>query len=1423
MLPGGPQNDLPLHWRIAAVWVLLPLLLCLIAIAGLAGGFLLFHTLAEFISVVIGLVTLTVASASYRFTRNFFIIFVAISLGWAAVLDLVHALAYHGMQVIPGAEPTWSSQLWIAGRFMQAGALVIAPRFVTKPFRLAGLHFGLGLYVLLAMTAVFTGHFPLTFVEGSGLTPFKIWAEYAIIWLLLVAMAHLWLRRALLSVPQRAGLLGAMALMILSEVAFTQYISVYGLSNAVGHLIKIFSYWFVFVALVRATLVKPFEAMAQAAATYDAVPDAALIVDHRGRILQANPAAASLCGQDERSLPGALAHALFHSPDTDVGQCEVCQKSNGGEGHTSAKVHRDGKVLLCTIAPYSRVEGLRAHVQVFHDITTLQQQKKEAQFQAERTAALLKLTHAAPGLDEVAFLQYGQELAETLTQSQIAFVHIVNEDQETIELVAWSRRTLAEFCHASYDKHYPIAQAGIWADAFRSKAPVVINDYATAPGKRGLPDGHSHLTRLISVPVLDGDKVRLMTGVGNKASAYTDRDVETVRLVSDAMWAIVQRRRAEAAQAERERQLSALLAAIPDPVWLKDREGRYLAVNPAFATASGRPVQAVVGHTDAELLEPAHASLFERSDQQVLTTAAPLTQEHRLDFSRLDKESVALTTKVPVLDPTGSVVGIVGIARDITEARRLASEREALLVDLGERIKELRCLAAVSAVTELPDATAASMLAGTVALLPAAFQFPERLRAGATGVHGTFGEPTMHACRLDRILRVGTRAVGTLSVSYVDTDLSAAQAFLAEEVTLLDMVVSRLCLALERQEARLQLDLQVRLYNTLSATNRAIVHAGSQAQLLEAIFEAMVGKAGMAAVAVVQLGEGSSPPVLQYLSGDAGLSLEAPASWLEPTGILGRFLWQLQAGSVVTLPAEGDKGPRALVPLRRSGVLSHIVLLAASPEESLGLGHLRLLDEIASDMAYALTAIATEQERHQATQRQQMAEARFARVFAATPVPMLIIDRPTGVISAVNEALVDWLGYQPAEIPDLAAWFAAVYPDAEVQRQVMVAWEQAVARSAEHQSAEPSPELELRRKDGGTVIARGATVSLGDQNIVVWQDWTEIRRGEAALRESEQRFRGMIEQTVTGIFVRQGEVFVYVNNAFCTMLGYSQAELVGSTVTDYLTQDPNVRAQVQVLREQLQHGAKNLHAVLPVVTKAGETKLLAMHGSPIDWHGGPGIIVMVEDTTERFQTEQRISSYVKQLEGAMRGTLEVVARMVDLRDPYTAGHERRVGLIAKAIGTELGWSVDRCDALELMGMVHDVGKIAIPTEILTKPGRLTSIEFQIVQSHAETGWEILRHVSFGLPVAEVVYQHHERMDGSGYPRGLVGEAILPEARVLAVADVVESMASHRPYRPSLGLAAALAELERGRGTQYDADVVAALLRLVHEKEYVLPQ
>jgi len=174
---------------------------------------------------------------------------------------------------------------------------------------------------------------------------------------------------------------------------------------------------------------------------------------------------------------------------------------------------------------------------------------------------------------------------------------------------------------------------------------------------------------------------------------------------------------------------------------------------------------------------------------------------------------------------------------------------------------------------------------------------------------------------------------------------------------------------------------------------------------------------------------------------------------------------------------------------------------------------------------------------------------------------------------------------------------------------------------------------------------------------------------------------------------------------------------------------------------------------------------------------------------------------------------------VEARDPYTAGHQTRSADLARAIATEMGLPSEKIEGIRVAGSIHDIGKLSIPAEILSKPTKLSELEFSLIKEHARRGFEILKDVESPWPLAEIVDQHHERMDGSGYPRNLKGDAILIEARIIAVADVVESMASHRPYRPALGLDAALEELEKNRGTLYDEAVVDACLRLFREKGY----
>lgn len=191
----------------------------------------------------------------------------------------------------------------------------------------------------------------------------------------------------------------------------------------------------------------------------------------------------------------------------------------------------------------------------------------------------------------------------------------------------------------------------------------------------------------------------------------------------------------------------------------------------------------------------------------------------------------------------------------------------------------------------------------------------------------------------------------------------------------------------------------------------------------------------------------------------------------------------------------------------------------------------------------------------------------------------------------------------------------------------------------------------------------------------------------------------------------------------------------------------------------------------------------------------------------------------ERLKRALLGTIQAVALTVEKRDPYTAGHQERVARLAVAIAQELGWSADQIEGVRLGAVIHDIGKIYVPSEILSRPGKLTDLEYQLIQNHPRVGYEILEGVELPWPVADIVVQHHERLDGSGYPKGLKGDAIIPEARVLAVADVVEAMAVHRPYRPSLGVEAGLEEIQAKRGTRYDPAMVDACARVLRERGF----
>lgn len=323
MAPGGKtlwDRQVPqLTWLVG-----LPLLLSTILILVSFKSFLLFHTLAELFAIVIALLMSVVAWQMYPYTRNNYLMFLGCGYFWVGILDLAHALSYKGMNVIPGSDADTSINFWIATRFLEASILLLAPLFLTRILNrnMASILFALVAACILVV--VMSGNFPQTYVDGKGLTNFKVNSEYVINLIIAGAIYFLWQKQELLDKRIFYLVTASMLLTMIAEAAFTYYVSVYGLSNLVGHIFKIFSFWLIYIAVVKTTLRDPFAALTKSASTYDAIPDAVIAVNKDGFIQQANDAASQLAGLPTTALLNKDSHSLFHPGNFEKENCPIC-------------------------------------------------------------------------------------------------------------------------------------------------------------------------------------------------------------------------------------------------------------------------------------------------------------------------------------------------------------------------------------------------------------------------------------------------------------------------------------------------------------------------------------------------------------------------------------------------------------------------------------------------------------------------------------------------------------------------------------------------------------------------------------------------------------------------------------------------------------------------------------------------------------------------------------------------------------------------------------------------------------------------------------------------------------------------------------------------------------------------------------------
>jgi PAS domain S-box-containing protein len=466
-------------------------------------------------------------------------------------------------------------------------------------------------------------------------------------------------------------------------------------------------------------------------------------------------------------------------------------------------------------------------------------------------------------------------------------------------------------------------------------------------------------------------------------------------------------------------------------------------------------------------------------------------------------------------------------------------------------------------------------------------------------------------------------------------------------------------------------------------------------------------------------------------------------------------------------------------------------------------------------------------ERKQAEEALRESEQRFMDVLHSSHDAILLIDGEKFV--DCNEATAQMLGYSNRD-EFLTNHPSGLSPPTQPDGRSSFEKAEEMMRTAFERGFNQF-EWEHRRASGEDfpVEVSLTSIVLHGKNVLhcVWRDLTEQKRQEEWLLRERSMVDRIMKTSPAGITVvdRTGQI-VFANeraqDIFCltkneiTQQGYNASEW---HITDF---DGNPFPEEQLPFTQVMKTGKPVYGVRHAIELSGRQRVfLSINGAPIFDEQGhiSEVVLSIDDITEYRQAEEKIQQNITKLEKSMEDTIKAMSLIVEIRDPYTAGHQGKVARLAVAIAEKLNLSEVLIKGIQMAGAIHDIGKIYVPADILSKPGKLSSIEMQLIRTHSQAGYDIMKDIEFPWPVARIILEHHERMDGSGYPNGVLNNDILPEARIIAVADVIDAMASHRPYRPTLGIDAALGEIEKNRGVLYDSTAVDACLMLFREEGF----
>ena len=506
------------------------------------------------------------------------------------------------------------------------------------------------------------------------------------------------------------------------------------------------------------------------------------------------------------------------------------------------------------------------------------------------------------------------------------------------------------------------------------------------------------------------------------------------------------------------------------------------------------------------------------------------------------------------------------------------------------------------------------------------------------------------------------------------------------------------------------------------------------------------------------------------------------------------------------LSKEGALNNSVAVPLYYRDSCYGVIMINARKTSVFDDEEIELLEELGGDIAFALHKIELEKAEALSRRLLQEAEERFELFMDNLPGAAFISD-PNGISLYMNkyqmhlfEADNNWIGKPLSEnLPkELIDSFM------EKNRLVL---------------EKGYLEFEERVRDKQGKIRPFHTkvfkITPPDQKPLIGGlsfDVTHEKQILEKLKESEEKFRTFTTYAPVAIMIQTDEKWEYANPAAERLTGYSLDELSNMSIWDLV--HPDYHGLVRQSREtRLQGNTDELEYELKVVLKDGSVKWAYVISKPVVLGKKSSILLSAVDVTPLKEAEARASKMSDQLVRSLETLIESFSRIIEMKDPYTSGHQKRVSQLSVAIASEMGMDDENIDAIRKAALLHDMGKIYTPSEILNKPGKLSELEMLIVREHPSKGYDLLKDIDFSYPVADYVYQHHERLNGSGYPKGLPGEQMLLEAKILAVADVVEAMSSHRPYRPSLGVDKALKEIRNNAGILYDKSIVDICIRL----------